>query len=52
MIGLGGSEVILSAQQEALTITGDAVYAITAGAGVDTIDGAAEAYEHDCCGRV
>ena len=38
----GGSEVILSAQQEALTITGDAgVDKITGGEGVDTIDGAA-----------
>ena len=37
----GGSEVILSAQQEVLTITGDAgVDKITGGEGVDTIDGA------------
>ena len=37
----GGSEVSLSAQTEALTITGDAgVDKITGGEGVDTIDGA------------
>ena len=37
----GGSEVDLSAQTEALTITGDAgVDKITGGEGVDTIDGA------------
>ena len=37
----GGSEVDLSAQQEALTITGDAgVDKVTGGEGVDTIDGA------------
>ena len=36
----GGSEVILSAQTEILTITGDAgVDKITGGEGVDTIDG-------------
>ena len=37
----GGSEVDLSAQTEALTITGDAgVDKVTGGEGVDTIDGA------------
>ena len=36
----GGSEVDLSAQKEALTITGDAgVDKITGGEGMDTIDG-------------